>query len=465
MSSPSVEMPANRFRLIHLVWLAFALSLTVQLPLVTNPGYFSFDELQWWARADVEAISQLPWVAWWEPAAAQFRPLTFNAWLILSWAYGDTPVAMHLAFVVLGSINATLLAVCVHRLGAGLPSALGAALVFTLSPFAAYTHGWTATLADLLVVALSLVAFLAARQACQQKGTIVRVALVFAVAVLVACALLAKESAVVLPVLLFAACWRLRSPYPVIVASALASAIVLGYLLLRWNALATIDQQEAAYAWSVLNVPKRVLEYLLFPFLPGLFEIAPLLDKSIARLAAAGLFVTAVAAALTGVNWRLGLVWILLYLALLSPVLVLGVSYNHYAYFASTALVAIPALALPYLSRTSAMLIGLAALTCSAHGVQVMFEMRAVGEVQHHFHEDLRAAISANPQRPFSIRAASESDEWMLHRFLHEIPSYRGTSLERVSIAPQGENIATHVMRRDGRLIEAPAVDQAATPD
>lgn len=466
MNAPAATVSGIRLRLIHLVALVFMLSLTLQLPLVANPGYFSFDELQWWARADVERMAQLPWVPWWDTAAPQFRPLTFNAWLILSWAFADTPVVMHLAFVVLGSINATLLAVCVHRLGAGYRVALGAALVFMLSPFATYTHGWTATLADLLVVALTLIAFLLARQACKHDARIVRVGLVVAVVVLTPCALLAKESAVVLPILLIAACWRQRSPYCAMIASALASTIVASYLWLRWSALATIDQHAAAYAWGVPNVPARALEYLLFPFVPGLFEIAPLFDKSIARLVAAGVFVTAVAAVLAGVDRRLGILWVTLYLALLAPVLVLGISYNHYAYLASTALIAIPALAAPYLSRTAAVVIGLAALVSTVHGVQVMFEMRAVGEVQQHFHEDLRTVVSsADPQQAFSIRAVSEADEWMLQRFLNEIPSYRGTSLQRVSIAPRAGHAPSHVMQRDGRLIQAPSVDHAASPD
>ena len=61
--------------------------LALQLPLILNPGYFSHDELQWWARADVPSWSALPWIPWLDLSPLQYRPLTFNLWLVLAHAF------------------------------------------------------------------------------------------------------------------------------------------------------------------------------------------------------------------------------------------------------------------------------------------------------------------------------------------------------------------------------------------
>ena len=135
--------------------------LLLQLPLIVNPGYLSFDELQWWARADVPAFADLPWRAWSDWRSFQYRPLTFNLWLVLAHALAAHAYAMHAAFVVLGTINALLLAACVRIFGAERNTAAVAAVAFVLSPYVAYTHGWTGTLADLLVLQFGLLGTLA----------------------------------------------------------------------------------------------------------------------------------------------------------------------------------------------------------------------------------------------------------------------------------------------------------------
>ena len=61
--------------------LVFGSALVLQLPLVFNPGYFSHDELQWAARANVATVAELPWLGWFDLESYQYRPLTFNIWL------------------------------------------------------------------------------------------------------------------------------------------------------------------------------------------------------------------------------------------------------------------------------------------------------------------------------------------------------------------------------------------------
>lgn len=452
---PALNSPAfaeSGPAVISAAFITFTLALIAQAPSISNPGYFSFDELQWWARADVENLRQLPWMPWWDSDVLQLRPLTFNLWLLLAWAFADVPPAMHLAFAVIGAGNACLLMLCLTRFSAPAPVAIAAAVLFSLSPFATYTHGWTATLADLLVVCASLSAVLVVRAAIRPGAMDSAATSLIAVATLTALALLAKESAVVLPALLLAACWRARARSRAFAIIAVSSAVVFAYLVLRWNALTSIGVDDSAYAWSAWNVPRRALEYLLFPFVPGLFEIAPVLSKSMPRLVGATLILLGAWSALTHVDRRAGIAWIALYLALLAPVLVLGVAYNHYAYLASTVLFAVPALAWPCMPRIARAGVVVAAIVCTAHGLQVMMQMRAVGVIQQAFHEDLVEAVSASNGNPITIAPESPGDAWMLARFLHAVPSYRGTSLASVSPAAAHAGATTLTMQRDGRL-------------
>ncbi|MEP7098560.1 MAG: hypothetical protein ABI748_12920, partial [Dokdonella sp.] len=92
--------PAVRSRLV-----VFACLVVLQLPLVCNPGYFSHDELEWWARASVAGWAQLPWVSWTAVADFQYRPLTFNLWLLLAHGFAAKPYLMHLIVVSLGCVN------------------------------------------------------------------------------------------------------------------------------------------------------------------------------------------------------------------------------------------------------------------------------------------------------------------------------------------------------------------------
>ena len=86
----------------------------------------------------------------------QWRPLTFNGWLLLSNALFESPRAMHSLWVLMGSTIAAGLSWLLLRMGLGWRTAVLAGLAFALNPYAAYVHGWVATLADLLWVGASL---------------------------------------------------------------------------------------------------------------------------------------------------------------------------------------------------------------------------------------------------------------------------------------------------------------------
>ena len=146
-----MQLTTSRWRAATPALVFFAV-LLAQLPLILNPGYFSHDELQWAVRA-VDGYA-FPWL---DNDAFQYRPLTFNLWLWLSWHLFEQPQAFHAVLVAWGAGNAALLFAVGRGFGVRTWPAVVGALSFALGPYAAYVHGWVGTLADLVWVACALV--------------------------------------------------------------------------------------------------------------------------------------------------------------------------------------------------------------------------------------------------------------------------------------------------------------------
>ena len=437
------------------LWVLF---LFVQLPLICNPGYFSHDELEWWARADVAHWRDMPWAPWSDIAAFQYRPLTFNVWLVLAHGLAATPYLMHLAVVALGTANALLLAACVQHVGASRRGAAVAAAVFVLQPYVAYTHGWTATLADILVLGAGLLAL----RCVQRIGPSTRrpglVACAFGVVALIAGALLCKESAVVLPALLLGGLYQHPRRAVVWAIIAAAALVVATYLLLRLGVILHPPHGNGAYAWAIGHVPRRAAEYLLFPFMPPMLEVGPVLLKSPARLLLATLGVVALLVSLATAGWRWPLAWLALVATSLAPVLILGTAYNQYAYLATAAAVAAVAVAWPRLTKAPRGAILIVATVATLHGAAIMQRMRAIGGVQQQFHTDLVRRL-ADRTSPLAVAATNPADCWLLQRFVAGVPSYRGVALaQRVRVVGcdgVAEGSAFVLMTSSGRLLDA----------
>lgn len=433
-------------------WLGvFFVLLLVQWPLIFNPGYFSHDELEWWARADVASWSRLPWVSWTDIAAFQYRPLTFNLWLLIAWFAASKPYLMHLLVVAAGSLNAVLLGRCVQAAGASRRSGYVAALVFVLTPYAAYTHGWTATLADLSTVAAAL---LSLRLLQASHGANARLDALRAVSIIVltGVALLSKESAVVLPLFLLLGVYRHPRPGHAIRVIALSAALVAIYLVLRLHVILGTPHGGAAYAWSTANIPRRLLDYLLFPFLPPLLEVGPTLHKGLVRLIAAAACLVALQAALAGAGSRWPLVWIAQFAALLAPVLILGSSYGQYAYLASVPAVGIVAVAWRRLRSPSRIAISIVAAVAIAHAGAITWRMREVGIAQTNFYADLLAHLAAT-QGLIAVASADAADRWMVERFLSGVTVYRGVALDERVRRAEDASEASLIMQGDGHLL------------
>lgn len=433
----------SRFRVLMPAVAVLALVLLAQLPLVLNPGYFSHDELQWAARADAGGF---PWLAF---EAFQYRPLTFKLWSWLSRELFATPPAFHLVIVALGALDAAVLAMVLRGFGASAMAAVAAALVFALGPYAAYVHGWVGTLGDLLWVGCALLCAWSATRA-RPASVVAGVALLSTVL-----ALLAKEAALSIPALAAVAALldgsRRKRWLALLAGSALPA---LAYVALRHGVLANVAPQDAAYAWDLAHMPRRWLEYQLYPPNLPVFEAHTALARGLdARTGVAAALWLALAAALARAHWRWAAAFVLGGIAALGSVLVLGNAGNQYAYGFAALTAGVVALAWPRLPRWGRGVAWLLALLLVLHGLNVMRQVRRVGEVQAVFSPALAAAVAdAAPDAVLRLAPAADAAPWMFQRLAHDIPSYRGVPIgPRVRIVEAGAP-ADFVIEADGRL-------------
>jgi hypothetical protein len=427
---------------------AFVLSL----PLIFNSGYFSHDELQWLAFADKPSLADVPWSAWFDFTPFQYRPLTFNLWLLLSHFIGYQPIAMHLVRVLFGLAAAWLLRSVLLQLNVSPRRATFAGWIWLLTPYSVYTHGWVGTFGDSLCLIFML---LALRHALIQSSadswkSVIGNAL--PVAALTALALMSKESAVVFPAAMLIAAARRRDRIGVAVFAA-SACIVLTYLVLRLHAILYPHDAASGYHWSLANIPARIAEYTVFPFLVGHFEVIASRTHLTNWAALFGLGI--VVAASLGAGWRRCLIFWIGWIVALGPVLILDNAYNQYAYLAGAWACAFLAWTWPRIRVALRMLMILSVAMLLVHGTQQIRDIRRVGQIQRNLYADL-PGIVAGAAQPIAIQTQYSGDDFILRRLLTDIPSYQRVPIgDRVRFVAHAVQDARpdYRMSRNGHLV------------
>lgn len=419
----------------------FALACLLQLPLVLNPGYYSHDELQWAVYAADRV--QVPWL---DVSAFQYRPLTFNLWMLLSRALFDTPMLFHAVLVAAGALNAPLLFAVGRGFGVQVRAAMAGALVFVLSPYAVYTHGWVGCIADVLWVGCALLLALFVQRT---KRSLVAAS---SAALFAGLALLAKEAAFAIPPLLALAWWFDGRKPKWLFATLASGAVAALYLGLRIDVLLNAPREGSQYVLSIWHVPLRWLEYQLFPPIVPLQEAITTLQRTLPALIAGSLWLGLLTAL-----WQVGRRYMALFLlggiAALLPVLPLASAWNHYAYgFAAIAAMTVAA-AWPHASRIGRIAIGVFAVLTVLHGSAVMWRMQQVGRIQSVFSPALAEAVRRHSgAAPLVLRIGPGIKPWIVQRLTHDIPRYNGVEIgDRVRLAADGD-IADYIVQPDGQL-------------
>ncbi|HEY7872855.1 MAG TPA: hypothetical protein VIC31_09085 [Rudaea sp.] len=428
------------------------IALVLSLPLIWNPGYFSHDELQWLAFADKPSLADIPWRAWFDFGPFQYRPLTFNLWLLLSHYFGYQPISMHLLRALFGIAAAWLLRCVLLQFEVSARRATVVCWIWLLTPYTVYTHGWIGTYADSLCLIFMLMAL---RLILMQPAGTWRqsVSSALPVAALTVLALMSKESAVVFPAVILIAAIRRRDRI-LAAAFAASSAVLLAYLALRLQTILFPHEVSGAYRWGLDNIPARLAEYTVFPFMAGHFEvIAGRSYLTVASLLCLAIF----AAALASTGWRRFVVFWLGWIVMLGPVLILALSANHYAYLAGAFACACVGCVWNRAKLLAKLAFAIIAVVIAVHGIQGTRQIRHIGRVQHHLYADLMPLL-AHGTTSIRIQAQRNKDDFILRRLLNDIPSYRRQAIgDHVSVIDFSDKVdhPDYVMSGDGHLIPA----------
>ncbi|MGQ0801578.1 MAG: hypothetical protein ACT4NL_15880 [Pseudomarimonas sp.] len=435
----------------------FVLSASIALAyylLLSNPGYFSHDELQWGAHADVSRWTELPWQGWTDFAAFQHRPLTFNLWLLIAHRWFAQPLQMHAIWLLIGGLNCLLLFCCLRQLNVARAHAFAGAAAFAASPYAVYVHGWTATLADLLWLGATLaLLFGLLRLPTTSRWRAGTVALLLTTA-----ALLAKEAALIIaPLLLFA--WLMDKRQPRVAAALLASGLVTAvYLWLRLPTLLFSPRIDGAYAWSMTMPLRRWTEMQVFPYLPTALEFSSVNNASMTRFALALVMAIGVMATVFSASKRLGVTLLVGGALAMGPPLLLAVAYPQYGYGYAAFACGCAALTWARLRVRGKSMLLLALLVSSWHGINVAREMHRIGTIQRVYSPALAAAVTAHAQNSSSpstvlrLAVANADDRGVFQRLTRQIPAYSGIAIgERVQLVGPNQSHDA-VIRADGSV-------------
>ncbi|HET6552162.1 MAG TPA: hypothetical protein VFG49_01375 [Dyella sp.] len=433
-------------------WTLFVLAvlgvLLLQSPLIFNPGYLSHDELQWAYYATHSPGGFFGNGLWGDIHAFQYRPLTFSLWMVLSRHLFEHPYAFHAVLVMWGAINTGLLAQLLRRAGAEFHIALLGALVFALGPYASYIHGWVGTIADLIWLSCALSIGLVAMHA-RRAWVIVAI-----VSALTTVALLSKEAAIVIPVLVLLAWWFSGRQRAWGIAMFAAGAPVAIYLALRLGSILFSKATTGSiYQWSFASIPVRWLEYQLFPVLTSRLGAGDFLQKGFGsqqiQMACVGWLL--LVAALWRVGWRWVAAFVLGGAAALGPVLLLGGAANQYGYGFAAVTAGVVALAWREMPRVSRVIVAIYALFCVWHGVNIVRSTHDIGVKQSHFSPALAQAVKASTSI-VRLRPEVEKDRWIYERLTFDIPGYQGVAIGgRVQLV-SGDEASDYLITSQGDL-------------
>lgn len=315
---------------------------------VATPGFYSHDE---WQKADVvESVGFAGYARQYGAVRAgpdfgyPVRPIGFLEQGVAALFMRGAPWLAHLVNVLNHAACALALAWLLRRAGARPRFTAIAMLAFVVSPLTAQATGWVGASFDQLYVLFLLLAagvWLAPPARLRTPPALAWLAL------LTACAVLSKETAVVaLPAAVLLAWWtgawrerdtRGRAAWSV----AVVGSVVAGYLLYRAPAIAhsLAGQGAHTYTPSLGNVPGNALRYFAFPFLVNDADMSGHVAAGSAPMVlAVGLHAALVAALARVAGLRAAAGYLAAYFLFLVPVLALPVRGAHYLYGSATAL-------------------------------------------------------------------------------------------------------------------------------
>jgi hypothetical protein len=392
--------------------------LLLHSPLIFNPGYLSHDELQWAFQATEHKGPAFINGLWADVHAFQYRPLTFSLWMWLSRRCFDHPFVFHAIIVAISAWNASMLTLVLRKAGAASRIAVLAGLLFGLGPYATYTHGWVATLADLIWVFCAL-AIALITISTPRRWLVWLASFGFTCA-----ALFAKESGVVLPALFLLAWLFDRRRRTWLDATFFAAVPVIVYLGIRLHTILSGAHGDSPYVWHLSIVPFNWIKYQLYPIA---------IDKFGAAEVRALWYVVSIWCLLLLSLWKAAPRYALAFLAFgtvaLGPVLIVQPA-AWYGYALSAVIAAVTALSWPRMNSWGRFATSLFVALAFLHSINLMRIIHDAGEKQSRFSPALAKAVQDGKGKIITLSVENEKDRWIYIRMTHDIHAYHGVKMD-----------------------------------
>jgi hypothetical protein len=326
-------------------FLIIGAALVFLILLIANPGYFSHDELQ---RFDY--LSQHGFLEYFrnhvklyhgDTFGTPVRPFSFFIQGILAFFMENYVVLVHLFAVLVHALVGCLLYSLFLQFGINRSLGLKMALLFIVNPLSIFAVGWSAALMDQWYVLFGLLTLKFSDIYVRKQQGLYLIFFVFVCSLL---AVLSKETAVILPGLIFVIGFvdpnTLKNKKLFIILTVWVSPILL-LLVYRFSALiASFDVSGfSPYNASVNNFPENILVYFAYPFLINLTEVGNwvFIDSVWIWLSLAfHLLLTVSIFYIFG--YRLFIFYWFFYFLFLFPVLFITIKGGHYLYGSSITL-------------------------------------------------------------------------------------------------------------------------------
>ncbi|WP_250902257.1 hypothetical protein [Enterobacter asburiae] len=388
--------PSNKVILIIIF------GILANIGLFMNAGYFSHDEIGWGVKAiSSVSIHDIKYYNIFNYNEFHYRPLNFNLWLLSSYYFFDTPQLFHLVLLCCGLANAVLFYFIINHF-TNEKVAFLSSLVSTVMPSVVFVNGWIGTIADVFWFMCCCISFLLFLRSMLTYTNNYKNVFILAACLFFIFALMFKETSVVYPVIVFLYIIHqfiynrkifLEKKKIAISFFLICAFIVVGYLALRFEFL---FPKHGGYGTSLANIPTRVLEYFIFPFLIDNTEIHGLFNQYTVWQLSTAICLHIILIILVCRSSLVSYVFYFLFYYVGSiPILILDMSLPHYIYTSGFTLAV--SIAILYCRSTNYRLVSIVFFTLLfAHSVSLQKNFVVTGDYQNNFVNTLYSVISSN---------------------------------------------------------------------
>lgn len=323
---------------LYLYIFIISFSIISLLLLIANPGYFSHDEIQ---KLDhiykfglLDYFHSYVKIYVGESFGVPVRPISFAFQGLLALFMENYPIIVHLSAVLMHAFVSCLLYFILIKLRVNKNIAFVSSMIFIISPTSILATGWSAALMDRLYVLFGLLTFILCIEYISNKSKVYLLYILFASIL----AMLSKETAIILPSLLFILLLKdikILKLKEFWIAFSTWSLPIIIFLLIRLPSIMNSFGQPSvkSYEASFSNIYDGIFLYFTYPFMINMFEASTwIFFNWPSFLLAISLHLLLILAIYLNFGFKYFIGYLFLYFIFLSPVLLISIKGAHYLY-------------------------------------------------------------------------------------------------------------------------------------